>query len=175
MAIVDAVYDLAATVGLVGISMGKVAKAASVSPATIYIYYKDKADLISRMYEGVKDLMDHGLAEAVNSVDDLDDKIRAAQRHFIAKFLRHPREALFLNSIHANDSLIDQRAREHVAERALPFKHLFDEMRADPNYRVMSEKVAATFISAPLVLVGSATPEELELAIELSISALKRR
>jgi len=35
--------------GLDGFSIGKLAKAAAVSPATIYIYYKDKDDLITRL------------------------------------------------------------------------------------------------------------------------------
>lgn len=35
--------------GLEGFSMQKLAKAAGVSPATLYIYYKDKEDLITRI------------------------------------------------------------------------------------------------------------------------------
>jgi len=35
--------------GLDGFSMNKVAKAAKVSPATLYIYFKDKDDFISRL------------------------------------------------------------------------------------------------------------------------------
>ncbi len=42
--------------GIEGFSMQKLAKAAAVSPATIYIYFKDKEDLILQLYaeEGKK-------------------------------------------------------------------------------------------------------------------------
>lgn len=35
--------------GFDGLSMGKLAKAAGVSPATIYIYFKDRDDLVNRL------------------------------------------------------------------------------------------------------------------------------
>src|SRR5690348_3421593 len=35
--------------GFDGLSMGKLAKAAGVSPATIYIYFKDRDDLVIRL------------------------------------------------------------------------------------------------------------------------------
>jgi TetR/AcrR family transcriptional regulator, multidrug resistance operon repressor len=36
--------------GFDGLSMQKLAKAANVSPATIYIYYKDRQDLLNQLY-----------------------------------------------------------------------------------------------------------------------------
>jgi AcrR family transcriptional regulator len=38
--------------GFDGLSMQKLAKAADVSPATIYIYYKDRDDLIVQLWMG---------------------------------------------------------------------------------------------------------------------------
>ena len=43
--------------GFDGLSMQKLAKEAGVSPATIYIYYKDRDDLIVRLWLGVMDQM----------------------------------------------------------------------------------------------------------------------
>lgn len=173
-AIVNAVYDLTSSEGLVGISMGKVAKAATVSPATIYIYYKDKSDLLSRMYETVKDLLDEGLAEAMAQAVTLDDKIRAALRHFIGRFQRHPREVEFLQAILANEAVVDAKARRYAAEQALPIQRLFEAMQADPRYRPLSARVATAFFFAPLSLAKSATAEELEQAVEVTVHALKR-
>lgn len=48
--------------GLDGFSMNKVAKAAGVSPATLYIYFKDKEDFISRLAtEVAEEMIGHGL------------------------------------------------------------------------------------------------------------------
>jgi AcrR family transcriptional regulator len=174
-AIVEAVYDLTAEVGLVGISMSKVASAASVSPATIYIYYKDKTDLLSRMYEEVKDLMDRGLAEAVEAAAELEDKVRVAQWHFIRRFQAHPREARFLESVLVNSSLIDQRALDYAAEQAAPIRQIFEALLQNPAYRGLTESVATAFFSTPLRLAGTASDGELETAITMSLRALKQR
>lgn len=40
--------------GFDGLSMQKLAKAADVSPATIYIYYKNREDLLTRLYNDVQ-------------------------------------------------------------------------------------------------------------------------
>ena len=69
-AITQAVFQLTKEVGLVGLSIAKVAKIAGVSPATIYVYYKDKADMLSQILIGVKDILDEGQKEIILSVSD---------------------------------------------------------------------------------------------------------
>lgn len=169
LAIVNAVYDLTSAEGLVGISMGRVAKAAAVSPATIYIYYKDKVDLLSRMYEQAKDLLDEGLAESMARAVNVDDKLRAALRHFIGRFQQYPREVEFLRAILANETMVDDQARRYAAEQALPIQRLFEAMQADTRYRPLSPRVAAAFFYAPLSLANTATTEELDRAIEATV------
>ena len=38
--------------GFDGLSMQKLAKAANVSPATIYLYFKNREDLLNQLYNG---------------------------------------------------------------------------------------------------------------------------
>jgi AcrR family transcriptional regulator len=47
--------ELIVNEGFSGFSMGKLAKAANVSPATLYIYYKNKEDLLNSIYNSVHD------------------------------------------------------------------------------------------------------------------------
>lgn len=47
--------ELIVNEGFGGFSMGKLAKAANVSPATLYIYYKNKEDLLNSLYNKVHD------------------------------------------------------------------------------------------------------------------------
>ena len=42
--------EMIVKVGLDGLSMQKLAKSANVSPATIYIYFKDREDLILKAH-----------------------------------------------------------------------------------------------------------------------------
>lgn len=50
-AILQKALDMIVQHGFEGLSMQKLAKAAGVSPATIYIYFKDKEDLILQLYK----------------------------------------------------------------------------------------------------------------------------
>src|SRR3984957_20843823 len=48
--IFDQALSMVVQVGFDGLSMQKLAKAAGVSPATIYIYFKDRDDLLLHLY-----------------------------------------------------------------------------------------------------------------------------
>lgn len=48
-AIREKAIEMAVELGFDGLSMQKLAKAAGVSPATIYIYYKDREDLLAQL------------------------------------------------------------------------------------------------------------------------------
>jgi TetR/AcrR family transcriptional repressor of multidrug resistance operon len=52
-AIREKAIELIVNEGFSGFSMGKLAKAANVSPATLYIYYKNKEDLLNSLYNNV--------------------------------------------------------------------------------------------------------------------------
>jgi AcrR family transcriptional regulator len=53
-AIIDATVKLVNEIGFVSSSVAKIAKKANVSPATIYIYYKNKEDLLVSTYINIK-------------------------------------------------------------------------------------------------------------------------
>jgi AcrR family transcriptional regulator len=46
----DTALQMIVEEGFKGLSMQKLAKAADISPATIYIYYKDREDLLNQLY-----------------------------------------------------------------------------------------------------------------------------
>ena len=53
-AIIHATVRLVNEIGFAASSVSKIAKAANVSPATIYIYYKNKEDLLVSTYISIK-------------------------------------------------------------------------------------------------------------------------
>lgn len=85
--------------GLQGFGINKLAKAAGVSPATIYIYFKDKEDLISTL------CLDAGKAMIEYSLKDFDpnmsfeDGLRIQWRNRMNYFLQHPIDMEFLEMI----------------------------------------------------------------------------
>ncbi|MBU0476033.1 MAG: TetR/AcrR family transcriptional regulator [Bacteroidetes bacterium] len=66
-AIIEATVLLVNEIGFVSCSVSKIAKKANVSPATLYIYYKNKEDLLVSTYIEVKKKMSKAL---LNGFDD---------------------------------------------------------------------------------------------------------
>ncbi len=53
-AIREKAMEMIVAEGFDGLSMQKLARAANVSPATIYIYFKNREDLLNRLYNDVQ-------------------------------------------------------------------------------------------------------------------------
>ncbi|MFW9853006.1 MAG: TetR/AcrR family transcriptional regulator, partial [Candidatus Thorarchaeota archaeon] len=54
-AVVKSSIELTNKLGFSGISISKIAKEANVSPATIYIYFKNKEDLLTTIYCDIRE------------------------------------------------------------------------------------------------------------------------
>ncbi|MCW3467297.1 TetR/AcrR family transcriptional regulator [Chitinophaga nivalis] len=72
-AITAKAIEMVANDGLENLGINRLAKAAGVSPATIYIYYKDKDDLLTRISE------EEGLKMCYSSLDGFDPEMRFAE------------------------------------------------------------------------------------------------
>jgi AcrR family transcriptional regulator len=98
-AIREKTIELIVKSGLDGFSMQKLAKAAGVSPATLYIYYKDREDLILQTCLGIS----NDLFEA--TIKDFDPDMHFAEgmkiqwRNRAGFFMKHPVELEFIEQI----------------------------------------------------------------------------
>lgn len=85
--------------GLDGFSMQKLAKAANISPATLYIYYKDKEDLLMQLCLTVVDEM---IAFSLNGFDPefpFSKGMELQWRNRLDYFLQYPLETQFLEQV----------------------------------------------------------------------------
>lgn len=107
--------ELVVKSGLDGFSMQKLAKAAGVSPATLYIYYKDREDLILQTCIEIS----NDLFEA--TIKDFDPDMHFAQGMKIqwsnraAFFMKHPVELEFIEQIRY--SPMHEKIRETLMKR----------------------------------------------------------
>lgn len=100
---VDAIHEKAVEIivksGFDGLSMQKLAKAANVSPATLYIYFKDRDDLIQQVAAKEAAVM------VAASLENFDPKLSFAEGLTIqwknrAKYwLQNPKQAKFLEQV----------------------------------------------------------------------------
>ena len=65
-AIIRATIKLVNKIGFVSSSVAKIAKEANVSPATIYIYYKNKDDLLVSTFLDIKQQMGAALLKGLD-------------------------------------------------------------------------------------------------------------
>jgi AcrR family transcriptional regulator len=85
--------------GLDGFSMQKLARASRVSPATLYIYFKDRDDLIFQLY---KENFEEMTEESLNGFDpqsSFADGLRVQWKNRARYCLAHPLEAQFLEQV----------------------------------------------------------------------------
>lgn len=85
--------------GLDGFGVNKLAKAAGISPATIYIYYKDRDDLIMQVTLRASN---HMLVESMKDFDpdaSFEEGMKIQWRNRAKYFLEHPLETQFIEKM----------------------------------------------------------------------------
>lgn len=75
-AIFEAAIKLINETGFVSASVAKIAAEAKVSPATLYIYYKNKEDLITSMYLQIKEKLSKAMLFNYNPQSSLKEKLQ---------------------------------------------------------------------------------------------------
>lgn len=125
--VVQAVFDVTCEEGITNLSIGKIAKKAGVSKATVYVYFDNKTDMLGKIYLDIKRRMDDGLFEQINTSDSYPKRVRMALGHFAKFFISHPIESDFMRSIQANPNLVDPEILKTSETIAKPVMDLFNE------------------------------------------------
>jgi TetR/AcrR family transcriptional regulator, multidrug resistance operon repressor len=98
--------------GFDGLSMQKLAKAAGVSPATIYIYWKDRDDLILQLYSEVFRDMSVQTLENFDPAMNFREGLKVQWNNRARYCLAHPVEAHFMEQV--KFSPLHDKAQEYV-------------------------------------------------------------
>lgn len=134
--IMDAARELFVRDGYANISMRKIAEKIGYSPTTIYLYFKDKNDLLYQICEQTFER----LARNIKSIEQLSDqpleKLRSGLREYIYFGLKHPSqyEIVFITPLLISDKPDFEETNGRLA---------FDTLR-----RVVSECVEANLLKS---------------------------
>jgi len=85
--------------GFDGLSMQKLARAAKVSPATIYIYFRDREDLILKLYADVSRRLFAATLENFDPKMPFAEGLRVQWINRARYFMKHPQEMHFMEQI----------------------------------------------------------------------------
>lgn len=105
------VLELIVRSGVDGFSMQHLARAARVSPATLYIYFKDRDDLLFQVYREQAELMTAEVLRGFDPDGPFADGLRVQWKNRARHALEHPLEARFLEQVRHSPYFIPFQAR----------------------------------------------------------------
>jgi len=153
-AIIKATVELVNKIGFVSSSVSKIAKKANVSPATIYIYYENKEDLLISTYIEVKKKMSKALLENFDNSKPFRDIFQNFWKNGF-NFIEKNRDLFnyaeqFFNSPYSD--LIDHKELEKHFEPMLKViqRGIEQKIIKDVHFDILT-----TFIFHPIMILSS--------------------
>lgn len=150
-AITKAVFQITYDEGITNLSIAKIARKVGVSKATMYVYYTDKTDMLSKIFLEVKQLMDAGLNELISDhTVSFKQRAHNALSHFADSFVKYPYEANFMRAILANPGLVNEGVIEQSQKMVQTLYDLFTE-GVEKNYWITDDiEILVAIIFSPI-------------------------
>ncbi|SDW18080.1 transcriptional regulator, TetR family [Lutibacter oricola] len=150
--LLNATLNLVNNNGFHDAPMSKIAKTANVSPATIYIYFKNKQDLVDQLYLEVKKHFSEYAFKNYNEDLGIEDGFKLIW-HNIAQFkLEQVEEANFLSACD-NTPIINDEIRKLGVELLNPLKLLWEKGIKDNILKNLSPFTMYAFTIYPLAFL----------------------
>lgn len=125
-AIIETTVQLVNEVGFSEISISKIAKAAGVSAATIYIYFENKEDMLSKIYLRAKNAMSDHIFQNVSESASVRERFEFFLTNFANFILNNKDDFLFMEQV-SNSPLLRNWCLEETTSLYMPALHLIDE------------------------------------------------
>lgn len=153
-AIVQATIELVNEIGFASSSVAKIAKKANVSPATIYIYYKNKEDLLVSTYVDIKVVLGNVIVENISFAQPIRD-ILSEVWHKTIKYMSENKSVLqyteqFSNSPYSD--LVDHKKLEKAFEPIVAVIQKGIEQKIIKN---VSSDILFAFIFFPMFIISN--------------------
>ncbi len=122
-AVLEATLELVNNSGFHASSMSKIAKLANVAPATIYLYFKNKQDLINKLYLYIKEEMSYFAFQNYEETMSVENGFKLIWYNIVNYKYTHIKEAMFL-SICDISPTIDEESKIKGLESLKPLIEL---------------------------------------------------
>jgi AcrR family transcriptional regulator len=153
-AIFKATVKLVNEIGFVSSSVAKIAKEANVSPATIYIYYKNKEDLLTSTYLQIKRRMGKAMLKDFNENDPVRDifyKIWLNTSDFIYK---HPELANYAEQFQ-NSPYYDSVDSKEAESSFEPILKIIEKGIKQKILKDVNLEIIGAFIYYPVFILSN--------------------
>ena len=147
----DAVMQLILEEGFAGASISKIAKRAGVSPATVYIYYENKDEMLRELYlEYAEDSFTY-LTEHTDPEMDASELIETLMRSYYAYIHEHREIYSFVDQFSHCPALSDRCSAQSTS---CALFRLIDEKKREGEIRNVSDDSIATVLFYPVKAVA---------------------
>ena len=148
-ALIKATIKLVNNSGFHATPMSKVAKMANVSPATIYLYFENKQDLVNQTYLEVKTKYTDFVFKTYNENTSVKTGFELIWRR-IAEFNINECEHSFFLSQCNNTPIIDEHSREEGIRHLQPLLDLWKRGKEEGVIKPFSDYILYTYSINPL-------------------------
>jgi len=169
-AIFDAAIRLITANGFADTSMSKIAKAAKVSAATIYVYFENKEDMLNKTYSHVKREMGIALAKGLRPELSVAEAFKMIWHNFYEYALSNSTRFSFTEQF-ANSPLVDKVRKEVGMTYFQQLWEWFERGRREKIFKDIPAEIFGAFAFSPLI---SLTKQHFCGEIKLDQKTLKR-
>lgn len=147
-AICAAAIEMITTNGFADTSMSKIAKAANVSPATIYVYFENKEDLLNKLYLFAKEEMSRELLRGLRPNLAAAEAFKVIWYNFYNYALENPVRFAFTEQF-ANSPLLG-RCKIESMDFFRPLLALFERGKEEKIFKDIPLEIFIAFTFVPL-------------------------
>lgn len=149
-AICDAAIELIVANGFADTSMSKIAKAANVSPATIYVYFENKEALLNELYFFVKQEMGAELLKGIKPELPVAEAFKIVWNNFYQYATQKQIKFAFTEQF-GNSPLVDRICKDESMGFFMPLIELFNRGKQEKIFKDISLELFHAFTFAPLM------------------------
>jgi AcrR family transcriptional regulator len=148
-ALVKATIELVNNNGFHATPMSKIAKMANVSPATIYLYFENKQDLVNQTYIDVKAAYTKYAFESYNAIMPVEAGFELIWNRIADFKLNECENAMFLAQCD-NTPIIDEASRQEGIKHLQPLLDLWARGKKEGIVKPMSDYILYAYAINPL-------------------------
>jgi AcrR family transcriptional regulator len=179
--IIASAISLINEVGFAEASMSKIAKAAGVSPATLYTYFENKDDLLKELFIVSKKDMHKSIIKGIDASSATEATFRALLKNFIEYFQSRKDSCLFIEQF-MNSPLIQKLTERDEREIESPFMGFFENGKAAGTLKQIDTELIFIYAISPLTQVAKKyasgslelTDKNVATLIDMSWESIKR-
>jgi len=179
-AIIHATIQLVNEIGFVSSSVSKIAKKANVSPATLYVYFKNKEDLLTSTYIAIKEKMSLALLKEFDDSKPFRDIILNFWKNGF-EFVKTNRALYQYAEQFSNSPYYDLVDHKEIEKHFEPMIKVLQKGIEQKVIKDVSFEILAAFMFYPIMILSNSriskinemNDSTIESAFQLAWDAIK--